>query len=118
MKYIWLDDYCKDKSGAIKEYKAEWEVTRYMIGNKMFCMVGENNEKKAIITLKCDPLYADVLRKQHKDIIPGYYMNKQHWNSIYLEGDIEDELLKQLVDMSYKLVFDALPKKVKMEIMG
>ncbi len=118
MKYQWLDDYLKGKTGAVKEYKAEWEVTRFMLGGKMFCMIGDNNEKRAIITLKCVPLYSEVLRKQHKDIVPGYYMNKQHWNSIYLEGEVPDGLLKEMIDISYKLVFAALPKKVKAQLEG
>ena len=52
MKYEWLDEYCLSKDGALRDYKTEWEATRYLIGDKMFAMQGEDKNKKEIITLK------------------------------------------------------------------
>lgn len=118
MKYEWLDEYCASKKGAQKDFKVEWNATRYLIGGKMFVMQGGDKENKPIITLKCDPLFTKSLREQYTDIVAGYYMNKEHWNSLYLEGDVPDDILKQMIDMSYELVIGKLTKKAFNEIIG
>lgn len=117
MKYPWLDEYCLSKVAAIKDFKMEWNATRYLIGGKMFAMQGGDKYDKPIITLKCDPPFGDLLRQQYEHIVPGYYMNKEHWNSVYLEGDVPDEILKDMIDMSYQLVFSSLTKKLQKEIL-
>jgi predicted DNA-binding protein (MmcQ/YjbR family) len=116
MKYAWLDGYCLSKKGAVKDFKLEWDATRYLIGDKMFGLQGGDKNKKAVITLKCDPVFGQLIREQHEHIIPGYYMNKEHWNSVYLDGDVPDELLKQMIDMSYELILNSLSKKLRKEI--
>ncbi|SET18016.1 Predicted DNA-binding protein, MmcQ/YjbR family [Natronincola peptidivorans] len=118
MKYPWLDEYCKSKLGAEKDFKVEWDATRYLIGGKMFAMQGGDKNKKAIITLKCHPQFGRSLRKDYKDVVAGYYMNKEHWNSVYLDGDVPDNILKQMIDMSYESVLSSLSKKKQMEIIG
>ncbi|WHH59103.1 MmcQ/YjbR family DNA-binding protein [Petroclostridium sp. X23] len=118
MKYAWLDEYCLSKKSAVKDFKPEWNATRYMINGKMFALQGGDKEGKAIITLKLEPSYGEVLRQQYEeDIVPGYYMNKEHWNSLYLDGDVPDEVLKDMVDRSYRLIFESLSKKVQKEIL-
>ncbi|MHB8072787.1 MmcQ/YjbR family DNA-binding protein [Desulfosporosinus fructosivorans] len=116
MKYEWLDEYCLSKKGVQKDFKVEWNATRYLIGGKMFAMQGGDKEHKPIITLKCDPLFTRSLRDQYQHIVPGYYMNKEHWNSLYLEGDVPDNVLRQMIDMSYELVLEKLSKKTVKEI--
>lgn len=118
MKYPWIDEYCLSKQGAIKDFKVEWDATRYLIGGKMFVLQGGDKYGKAIITLKCDPPFGDMLRQQYEHIIPGYYMNKEHWNSVYLDGDVPDEILRDMIDMSYQLVFKSLTKKLQKEIIN
>lgn len=81
-------------------------------------MQGGDKDKKAIITLKCDPLFTRSLREQYQHIIAGYYMNKEHWNSLYLDGDVPNDVLKQMIDMSYELVLGKLSKKTLNEIIG
>jgi len=78
MKYVFLDGYCLSKVGAVKDFKEEWNAIRYLVGDKMFLMQGENKEKRPIITFKCEPLFNDFLREKYLDITPGYYMNKDH----------------------------------------
>ena len=116
MKYQWIDEYCFSKLGVEKDYKEEWGATRYLIGGKMFVMQCSDKNKKPIITVKCDPEFGEGLRRDFKDIVPGYYMNKEHWNSIYVEGDVPDDIVKQMVAMSYELVFESLTKKMQKEI--
>ena len=111
-----LKEICLKQMGATYDYKVEWEAERYLIGGKMFAMFGSDSEEKPILTLKCDPERADHLRETYKGIISGYYMNKKHWNSLYLEANIPDELFEPLIRHSYELVFQTLTKKVQAEI--
>lgn len=116
MKYEWLNDYCMSKKCAERDYKVEWDAVRYMIGGKMFAMRGGDKEAKPIITLKLEPAFGDFLRQRYEDIVPGYYMNKVHWKSLYLEGNVPEDVLKDIVDQSYQLIFNSLSKKVQKEI--
>lgn len=116
MKYQWIDQYCLKKQGVTKDFKIEWEATRFLIRAKMFVMIGYNKEKEEIISLKLNPEYGAFLRGEYPDIKPGYYLNKDHWNSINLNGDVPDDLLKELIDQSYHLVINSFSKKVQEEI--
>ncbi|MCL1791777.1 MAG: MmcQ/YjbR family DNA-binding protein [Peptococcaceae bacterium] len=116
MNYPWLDEYCLQKPGATKDYKEDWQATRYMIGGKMFGLQGSDNTGRSVITLKLLPEDGDFLRSQYVDIIPGYYMNKLHWNSVYLDGAVPDDILRDMIDKSYGILFASLPKKAQQEI--
>jgi len=108
-----IEEYCLTKKGVKFDYKADWEATRGQIHNKMFLLIGGDKYKKEIVTLKCDPFMAEIYRKEYKDVIPGYYMNKVHWNSIYIEGTVPDNILKEMIDISYNLILEGLPNKIK-----
>jgi len=116
MKYEWIDEYCLNKKGVSKDFKIEWEASRFMIDEKMFVMIGSDKAKTEIISLKLNPDYGLLLRSEYKDIKPGYYLNKDHWNSINLNGDVPDDLLKELIDQSYQLVLNGFSKKRQEEI--
>ena len=118
MKYDWMDAYCLSKTGAEKEYKIEWDAVRYMVGDKMFVLTGCDKEGAPLITLKADPATGQMLRQQYKDIVPGYYMNKQHWNSVYVQGDVPDDVLRRMIDESYALVLGGLSAKKRREVLG
>ncbi|WP_445506244.1 MmcQ/YjbR family DNA-binding protein [Niallia sp. 03190] len=111
-----LEVYCLKQTGASHDYQVDWKADRYHVGGKMFAMIGGDSQGKPIITLKCDPARAEELREIYEEIIPGYYMNKTHWNSIYLDSTIPDELWELLIAHSYTLVFEKLPKKLQREI--
>lgn len=101
MRYSWLDDYLMDKPAVTKDFKIEWNWIRYFIGGKMFAAVLLDKESKPYyINLKLEPLEGDFWRTQYEDIVPGYYSNKQHWNSIKPDGTVPDELLKYPYQMS------------------
>ncbi|MEL7654750.1 MAG: MmcQ/YjbR family DNA-binding protein [Bacillota bacterium] len=117
MNYPWIDEYCLSKIGAEKDYKPEWEATRYMIRGKMFAMQGGDKYGKPIITIKLSPMDGQVLRSQYKDIIPGYYMNKDHWNSLYLEGTVPDDVVKDMLDQAHELILNSFSKKAQQEIL-
>jgi predicted DNA-binding protein (MmcQ/YjbR family) len=115
-RYEWLDEYCLSRLGATRDYKQEWDATRYMVGDKMFAMSCCDKNGKNIFTLKLDPAFGAELRQQYKDIIPGYYMNKEHWNSLYLDSDVPDDVVKTMIQESHELIFKSLSKKKQSEI--
>ena len=116
--YPWLDRHCLSKPGAVKDFKEEWNATRYMLCGKMFAMQGGDKTGRPIITLKLNPDDGHALRERYNDIIPGYYMNKEHWNSVYLEGSVPDDVLRGMIDASHSLILESLPKKAREDILG
>ena len=117
MRYTWLDEYLMKKAGVTKNTE-NWNWVRYMIGGKMFLAVClDDNDKPYYITLKLEPLEGEVLRKQYKDIIPGFYMNKQHWNSVKPDGEVPEELMRYMLDQSYSLILNGFSKKKQQEIL-
>lgn len=117
MKYDWLDEYLLNKKGVTKDFKTEWGWYRYMIGGKIFlavCM--DENDQPYFITLKLEPVEGEYWRQRYSDVIPGYYMNKVHWNSIKADGAVPDEVVRDMADKSYGLVLQSLPKKLQREI--
>lgn len=116
MNYEWMDAYCLEKQGVEKDYKEEWEATRYMLRGKMFTMLGGDKNGAPILTLKLEPAFNDYLRQEYQDIVPGYYMNKLHWSSLYLEGDVPDDVVRDMIDRSYETLLRSLSKKLQQEI--
>ena len=119
MKYEWIDEYLLKKPGVTKDIQKEWNWIRYQIGGKMFVAIcRDDNDNPYYITLKLEPLEGDFFRKQYEDIIPGYYMNKVHWNSVKADGNVPDDILKDLLEKAYKIVLGSLSKKKQKEILG
>ena len=117
MKYPWIDEYLLRKNGVTKDLKSEWNWIRYMVGDKLFCAVClDERDVPYYITLKLEPAKGDSLRKLYSDILPGYYMNKVHWNSVKADGAVPDDLMKDMLDESYSLIFSGLSKKKQCEI--
>ena len=112
MPYPWIDDYLLQKPGVTKDLQPDWNWIRYQIGGKLFAAVClDDQDQPYYITLKLDPAEGDFLRGQYEDILPGYYMNKTHWNSVRAQGSVPDDLLRNLLDEAYRLVLHALPKR-------
>lgn len=70
----------------------------------------------ASVNLKCDPETGVQLREQYPAVLPGYHMNKKHWNTILMDGSIPDSLLMQWIDDSYELVVASLTKSLKLDL--
>lgn len=119
MRYTWIDEYLLKKRAVTKDLQESWNWIRYHVGGKMFAAVclGEDNVP-CYINLKLEPEEGAFLREQYADIVPGYYSNKQHWNSVKPDGEVPDELLKDLLDKSYRLVLGGFSKKQQREILG
>ena len=119
MKYSWMDEYLMGKRGVTKDFQPEWNWIRYHIGGKMFAAIcRDDQDQPYYITLKLEPLEGDFWRKQYEDIIPGYYMNKIHWNSVRAGGAVPDDVLRDLLDRAYQVVLGSLSKKKQKEILG
>ncbi len=119
MKYDWIDEYLMQKKAVTKNLQADWNWVRYCIQDKMFAAIClDKKDKPYYINVKTDPLESTNLREQYEDIVPGYYSNKVHWNSIRPDGEVPDEVVKHLLDESYELVLQGFSKKKQREILG
>ena len=84
------------------------------IGGKIFILINLDDDPS--MNLKCDPDRAIDLREEHTAIIPGYHMNKKHWNTVFLDGSLLKKLILEMIDHSYDLVLQSLPAKLRLEI--
>ena len=118
MNYPWIHGYLLAKPGVTADYKQEWNWVRYQLGGKLFAAVClDDKDKPVYVTMKLLPARGDLLRQQFADIIPGYYCNKVHWNSVKADGCVPDALLKDMLDESYGLILNAFSKKRREEIL-
>jgi predicted DNA-binding protein (MmcQ/YjbR family) len=107
-------EYCLTKKGVTEEFPFDEKTLVFKVMGKIFALT-DIDAVDFSINLKCEPEKAILLREQYKAVQPGYHMNKKHWNTIYAEN-ISDNLLKQWIDDSYRLVVAGLPKKIQKEL--
>jgi predicted DNA-binding protein (MmcQ/YjbR family) len=106
-------EYCLTKSGVSEETPFGPDVLVFKVRGKMFALASLD-ELPATVNLKCDPDLALDLRDRYEEVTPGYHMNKKHWNSVEIQGGIPDQEIRRMIDRSYQLVIETLPKsKVK-----
>lgn len=105
--------YCLSKPGTSEDFPFDQDTLVIRVMEKIFALLPLENwdSGKPSINLKCDPDYAQELRARYTAVIPGYHMNKKHWNTIHLyESDLPAKLLFELIDHSYTLIVESLPK--------
>src|SRR5690606_18236290 len=107
-------DYCILKKGVTEETPFGPDTLVFKVMNKMFALSGIEDFK--YINLKCDPDRAIDLREQYHAVQPGYHMNKKLWNSVYINDDVPDEMIYEMIDDSYNLIVASLPKKTQAEL--
>lgn len=105
-------DLCGSLPGAVEDYPFGDDVSVFKIGGRIFALVPLLNEP-GTMNLKCDPALALELRARHPAIRPGYHQDKRHWNTIGLDGSIDDDELRELIDHSYQLVLAKLPRRIR-----
>jgi predicted DNA-binding protein (MmcQ/YjbR family) len=104
-----LRKLCLSFAGAVEEFPFGPETSVFKVGGKMFALSGL--ERRPLqVSLKCEPDLADQLRLAHQAINPGYHLNKRHWNTVTLDGSLPDRMVRDLVEDSYDLVVDGLPR--------
>ena len=104
-------DYCLLKPGVTEGTPFGPETLVLKVGGKMFALT--DIDTFGSINLKCDPEWAAELREAHDYVLPGYHMNKQHWNTVLIGTGAPEGQLRELIDHSYDLVRASLPKAVK-----
>lgn len=98
-----LEDYLLSLPGTKLDYPFGEKVAVYKVAEKMFALVHEGSEPLQL-SLKCDPQLAETLRERYETVMPGYHLNKKHWNTILLTGQLSWEEIKDLITHSYGLV--------------
>ena len=112
MKFEPLRKYLLAKKGAVEDTPFGPESLVFKVMGKMFALTGLDDPEFKV-NLKCDPDRSIELREQYDSIIAGFHMNKKHWNTITSDGSLSSQLFMQLIDHSYDLVVNGLPKKLR-----
>jgi predicted DNA-binding protein (MmcQ/YjbR family) len=104
--------FCLALPGAEETYPFGDEVAVIKVGGKMFALVSLSGDP-GVVNLKCDPARALELRAAYPAIRPGYHQDKRHWISVDLDGVVEDDVVRELVEDSYDLVVAGLSRRVR-----
>jgi predicted DNA-binding protein (MmcQ/YjbR family) len=104
-------NYCISKKYVSEDFPFDKQTLVFKVVGKMFALC--DVDEFVSINLKCNPELAIELREKYKGVTPGYHMNKKHWNTVSVLGDIPDSLLYNWIDHSYLLVLKSLPLKVQ-----
>lgn len=103
MNHKEVEEYILSMPNAVLEYPFGEGVAVYKVQDKMFALIAEGKDPVSL-SLKCDPQLAVVLREKYESVMPGYHLNKKHWNTIVLSGQLPWEEVKGLIRHSYQLV--------------
>ena len=98
-------------AGFSEDFPFDQSTLAFRVGGKIFALM--NVDQFEFVNLKCDPERAIELRETYSGVRPGYHMNKQHWNSVYTDGTVPDELFLELATHSYELIKASLPASVR-----
>ena len=109
MNFSAMRSYILKMPGSVEEFPFDTVTLVVKVGGKMFALIAKNDDPLRM-NLKCDPEKAEVLRELYPAILPGYHMNKRHWNTIVLDGSISEEIIQSMIDDSYALVVQGLPR--------
>lgn len=103
MKLRDVEAYCDQRANSERTTPFGPSPLVYKLGGKIFALLGQYQERDSV-SLKCDPDRAMILRDSYPSIIPGYHLNKTHWNTVILDRSVPAGLIKELIDHSYALV--------------
>lgn len=103
MDHKTVEEYIMGMPNTVLEYPFGEGVAVYKTGNKMFALISEGSDPLRL-SLKCDPQLAEVLREKYETVMPGYHLNKKHWNTIVLSGQLPWEEVQGLIVHSHNLV--------------
>ena len=110
-----LREYCLSMTGAYEEFPFGPEAAVFKVRNKMFALIPIDEDPPSI-SLKCDPIEAVILRETYEAVQPGYHMNKKHWNTVTINGEIDDKHIQEMIKDSYILVRQKLKKSEQKEL--
>ena len=104
-----LRDYCLSLTGAEETFPFGPETSVFKVAGKMFAL-SQLAVESLRVSVKCEPELAEGLRAAHAAVIPGYHLNKRHWNTVIIDGSLSDESIREFIDDSYDLVVSKLPE--------
>lgn len=103
MDHKTVESYLLDMQNSVLDYPFGEGTAVYKTNDKMFALISEGSEPLRL-SLKCDPQLAEVLREKYESVMPGYHLNKKHWNTLVLSGQLPWEEVQGLIVHSYNLV--------------
>ena len=103
---------CMGFTGAEETYPFSAEASVFKVRGKIFAIAHLGSDPPHI-SLKCEPDLAVRLRAAHPAITPGYHLNKRHWNTVAVDGRVPEQMLRDMVEDSYDLVVESLPKRIR-----
>ena len=103
MDHTTVEEYILSMPNATRSYPFGPEVAVYKTGEKMFALIIEGKQP-VNLSLKCDPVLAETLREKYETVLPGYHLNKKHWNTLILTGQLPWEDVQAFIQHSYELV--------------
>jgi predicted DNA-binding protein (MmcQ/YjbR family) len=106
-----LRNYCLAKKGVTEHFPFDDKVLVFKVLNKMFVLANIENFDR--LNAKCNPERAIELREMYQAIEPGYHMSKIHWNTVFVNRDLPQKLPLELIDHSYDLIVESLPKTLR-----
>jgi predicted DNA-binding protein (MmcQ/YjbR family) len=104
-----LRDHCLSFTGAEETFPFGPETSVFKVAGKMFAL-SQLAAGSLRVSLKCEPALAEALRETHPAVIPGYHLNKRHWNTVILDGSLPDETIRDMIEDSYDIVASKLPR--------
>jgi predicted DNA-binding protein (MmcQ/YjbR family) len=104
-----LRDHCLTFPGVAETFPFGPQTSVFKVADKMFAL-SRLGQRPPRISLKCDPLLAEQLREAHATVLPGYHLNKRHWNTVIVDGSLPDRMIKDMIEDSYDLVVSQLSR--------
>src|SRR3954468_10463851 len=104
-----LRGYCLSFRGSLETFPFGPETSVFTVADKMFAL-SQLARRPLRISLKCEPELAEQLRGAHPAVLPGYHLNKRHWNTVIIDGSLREQMIKDMIEDSYDLVVSQLPE--------
>jgi predicted DNA-binding protein (MmcQ/YjbR family) len=112
-----LREFCLGFPGAVETFPFGPATSVFKVVEKMFAL-SQLSAPPLRVSLKCEPLLAEQLRAAHPAVLPGYHLNKQHWNTVIIDGSLPEQMIRDLIEDSYDLVVSGLPDSRRRELAG
>ncbi len=103
MDHKTVEEYVLSMPNAVLDYPFGEGTAVYKVNDKLFALIAEGKDPVRL-SLKCDPQLAQKLRDEYESVLPGYHLNKKHWNTLILTGQLSWEEVQDLIRHSYQLV--------------
>jgi len=111
-----LRDYCLQKPHTTEGMPFDNDVLVFKVGGKIYLLTSLAQGNR--FNVKCDPERAIELREQYSEVQPGFHLNKANWNTVFMDGSLTGKQLCEMIDHSYDLILNSLPKKIKLTLIG